>query len=338
MKLLMNQGSGTIRRKTNKFFKRHKKELVSLLIFVLAIVLIGLTYISNERSSTKKEEYQLSLSQLYTTKKELLNQKEVIESRFEKELNGYGVVSILVETLNEATVESVFLEMEKQGFCGILPLSTYEKFGENDCISEQRFLDLISSGWSYCFLLGENESIESGINVLSMNCKKLNLQLPKTIVFIGQCTDLQITKAYEFGFRNFVFLCDYQDAPDIDPNIIDIWQYEMHGWNSAGIHSEIERMSNNGGKVVLGVGRDTSYDRYKHDPFVRMLEELQAWKDEGEISVITLEEAENYFLYLLSRKKDVLQKKESELKAIEKQIETIEQEIMITTEKLKELN
>ena len=116
MKLLMNQGSGTIRRKTNKFFKRHKKELVSLLIFVLAIVLIGLTYISNERSSTKKEEYQLSLSQLYTTKKELLNQKEVIESRFEKELNGYGVVSILVETLNEATVESVFLEMENRDF------------------------------------------------------------------------------------------------------------------------------------------------------------------------------------------------------------------------------
>lgn len=322
-------------------FEFEKKKIWKIAALVLCVALAGLLAFLLWQEEQKKRETQLLYSQMeeelrplnvemYDLEKEL----ESLEKKYNSEQQGMGSVVFLFTDLSEIIYTDIYPQMQECGFTGVLCLSSDCIPGNDGCLSQLQFEELVSAGWSCCLVWEENMEFEEWL----ASCQELEnaagIRQPDTVYTVSDTYSSDLDSFFEEQGFSAVIHHGEEDLPLIlADSEAGIWHPGAVGWIQDGASSLLASAAAQGGNLVFTIGSDSEAEQYEEGQFASMLEKVEEYCKEDSLFVTDFSGAREYRRKVESRQ-EALESEWQEQKAdIESQIEKLDAKMDTVTDK-----
>ena len=319
-----------------KHFPTSQKVLIG--VFLLVFLILGGMVSQETRYQLEldrlRKDYESAVFPIQLQIEEYRKEIEEVKKEFDDKINGKSQTLILIQTLRKGEAEKIIMDLQEEGFTGSFLLSESEFPGEPDCLSLERFHELIDSGWSYCLQIG---ALDDGLKTLTRMEKRLEMVgISKSLAFFlpsGQQAQISAKDLLAKGYRVFVSHARLEDwlGEGKEQGAVTVL---ARSWNSPGIYSIVEKTAaSSGGQIALLTGGSSAYDRFERDQFIPMLEQLNHWEKKYHFEVVSFsetnlidQERKEQIDLLVKEREEKVEKLQNEISLLKKQVTKLREE------------
>ena len=284
-----------------------------------------------------KEQYEAmekELRPLDLERRKLGRKLDDLNKQFVKKSQGMASLALVFTDLSEIIYTDIFPLMKDYGFVGVLVLSEESFLGQPDCLNQEQFKELMSSGWKCMLKWDKGADPKEWLISSGKLAREFEVARPKAVYFEQEAYDSEIDS---FLIRQNFSVAVHHGEENQSLISLESDNSFRHlgaiGWRDSRVGEVLYDAVAQKGDLIFTVGSGSDLEKYKNEAYADMLEWIYTYCESGELMVTDPISVLEYRRGLEANRENLkkeYEEKESELK---KQIEALDKEIDEITEK-----
>jgi len=310
--------------------------MIKKVAFVLtAVLLIGLgTFLwktNKEEAKINERLEKMSEEQrpLKVEQKKLEQQLEDLKDTYEEDKLPRGTTQLVFTDLSDQIYKVCYPIMKEYDFTGVLVVTNGQMPGDEGCMSESNFKELIKEGWTICIEWDEQILKNKWWNDIRKSLKALDME-PGNVVYFPEGTyDAKYdTIAQQRGFSIIMIEKTEEENPIQPQNEDGIWHIGAIGFMTSQPKNWLKQAVAEDGNVSYLVSFSQENQLYNETSFKGMMSAFNEYCGSGDLMVSGVVDArEHYIARTGGLAPEVEAKYQQEKSALETRLAEIETEL-----------
>ncbi|MDO4328848.1 MAG: hypothetical protein Q4C66_05885 [Lachnospiraceae bacterium] len=259
------------------------KRVIIILTILLAAVMTVFFWQGRREEQNKQAQYrQMELeAQPLNVKKQGI-QQEIwrLEADYSKQLSPMGTAVILFTSPDAEVYTKCYPVMREHGYLGVVALSASKFPGEEGCMTQEQFAELLRMGWRFCVIW------EPPVERTAERLQSAGMSLSEVVYFPEGTYASQYDKELkEMGFSVAVHHGEESGNILTLEDEEEIWHPGAVGLRGSQAKYWLREAVSQKGNMVFAVGFEQQEELYDERKFQNMIDSLDSYRTEGSIMV-----------------------------------------------------
>lgn len=326
-----------------------KRSVIAVIICLLLCIAVvgGAIYLRKEKSAeiigSGHDDEIIQLNQYEARKSQLKRKIKALESSLERNRIGKGTVSFVCIGTHKKVYGTVFSEMKKRDYPGVLVLTEDSEIDTENSITSSQLSELINAGWEIAVRFSAVDQDPMGsLRALLKKTEDLGIDNVHTVYF----DRVGYSRVYDRELMDLGIDCSIYHGEGLassdsatlpaSPSEDSLWQVYSLGYVSSGKGDMLTSLEDQGGSIAFEISFDSSYlVSYCTNVGINNLLTICGEHNKDKLNFVTVSGAREYIASIGNDESNAteieiqneIEQHRNELSYIEKQIEELRNRI-----------